>query len=387
MYNKSKLGLFIILIPAIVILTSLLAVLPITAITQCKRLYKEGIHISMQQIKNMVAKTLYSKWCILIIAFCLYKCIIKYQLVFKYMYYDMKQSYISLDFSAKESIVINNKHQKSKYTKKSCRRNNFKQHTHEQQKSLSDHFTFVAEGNKKNKKTAASLHLATVPPTTTNKPNKSDKRPHSKPKQKRGNQQKATSKIKKPLQIKTSNIKPETATYCWTKTTEDSGSEEVPVVDDIPYLSDNESLADSVQSSPCLDSRALPSDNRLNYYSPFSTGFDLDVFSSPSPIYKAEHRPSMSTEAYSTLLSEKIISPYFAPSVDRIPSYTPKKQPSLLELLDPADHVETTITPASFSYFDEMMMSTSLYRFNHHPSDKDQQILYKSWDSISNLAC
>ncbi|OBZ81393.1 hypothetical protein A0J61_10558, partial [Choanephora cucurbitarum] len=111
---------------------------------------------------------------------------------------------------------------------------------------------------------------------------------------------------------------------------------------DLPCLSDNDSiLTSSPSGSPALSSKQL---SHQKYYSPFSTGFDLSV------TLQQRHQPKS----------------------------------NLLDLLNPTDHVKTTITPTSFRYFDDMMMSTSLYKTHQEPELDPIMIKIKQdWNSIS----
>ncbi|RCH99404.1 hypothetical protein CU098_004427 [Rhizopus stolonifer] len=118
---------------------------------------------------------------------------------------------------------------------------------------------------------------------------------------------------------------------------------------DVPCLSDSDSIATSSPSgSPCLSSSHLlppfEEEIQMKYYSPFSSGFDFGAsFQQPQQPHKK----------------------------------------SLLDLLNQTDHVKTTITANSFKYFDDMMMSTSLYKTNQEPKLDPLMIKIKrDWNSI-----
>lgn len=149
---------------------------------------------------------------------------------------------------------------------------------------------------------------------------------------------------------------------------------------DAPGLSDSESTTtESTIYSPQLSTMSLPKDeNQDNYYSLFSTGFDFGV----SPIMPSiqEHKFYQPIK-YNTGLSFQ----NSTPSVANIqPSSSNKKtvyRRSLLDMLDQDQHAQTTITPTAFSYFDDMMMSTSLFKEHNHYHQQ-----FKHFDSNSSFA-
>ncbi|KAI8994864.1 hypothetical protein BDB01DRAFT_214772 [Pilobolus umbonatus] len=131
---------------------------------------------------------------------------------------------------------------------------------------------------------------------------------------------------------------------------------------ELPCLSDNDSSTESIDmpvfnhtlapstSSSTESSLSTPSPAKvINYYSPFSTGFDLEIL----PRY---HDSDL--EKRHRNLSSQL--------TQRPTSYTPHKI-SMLNLLNQPDSVKTSITSKTFSYFDDTMLSHSLYHDEEAP--------------------
>lgn len=133
---------------------------------------------------------------------------------------------------------------------------------------------------------------------------------------------------------------------------------------DVPFLSDNESMTESIESDF----------HQPKYYSPFSTGFDFGVF----PLFKPTKPQPQEPLTINSRLDEYLSSQQ-AQWTNNKQQYTQKN--SILHLLIQSDQVETTITPTCFKYFDDMMMSTSLYPTNDHVSFSS--INKRDWDSFS----
>jgi hypothetical protein len=156
------------------------------------------------------------------------------------------------------------------------------------------------------------------------------------------NKQTTKTATKKTPMMKTAKKKtPKTTTTTEKKAWSDIVSQDMQTVnssEDVPCLSDSESIAGSIES-PSLSTRGLIHEEEPTYYSPFSTGFDLGAIVEKS-------RPGR-LDKY--LLSQRWNKPSNHTS-------------SLLNLLNQTDQVETSITANSFQYFDEMMMSNSLYK-------------------------
>lgn len=129
--------------------------------------------------------------------------------------------------------------------------------------------------------------------------------------------------------------------------------------EDVPFLSDNESITESSCSSDFHPTK---------YYSPFSTGFDL------FPISKQKTLPQQPVPIHSRL------DEYLSSQQAHYKQYTQKN--SILNLLIQSDQVETIMTPTCFKYFDDMMMSTSLYPTNEDVSFSSI-INKRDWDSFS----
>ncbi|KAG2193645.1 hypothetical protein INT47_011666 [Mucor saturninus] len=140
--------------------------------------------------------------------------------------------------------------------------------------------------------------------------------------------------------------------------------------DDVPFLSDNESMTESIQSSSSSFSSS-DLQNAPKYYSPFSTGFDL------FPLSNQKTLPQQPLATNGRL--DEYLSSQQAQWTQKQQAYTQRN--SILNLLIQSDEVETTITPTCFKYFDDMMMSTSLYPTNDHASFPS--INKRDWDSFS----
>ncbi|KAG2228726.1 hypothetical protein INT48_009458 [Thamnidium elegans] len=209
-----------------------------------------------------------------------------------------------------------------------------------------------------------------------------EKKPKTKPKKTNNNKQNKANnnniKVIKPKAIIQQTTTPVLSSQPWSNVVKCSNrqeEEELIIQDDLPSLSDNESTTGSIES-PCLSYKDLSHDTSVvveeKYYSPFSTGFDFGVL----PSLRSKHDKSMDK--------------YYLPAT-RTQSYytqqqnTPHKT-SILNLLNQSDQVETTITPTSFKYFDDMMMSTSLY---HTTDDTNHLSLMNSnkrvWDAINYI--
>ncbi|KAI8355560.1 hypothetical protein BD560DRAFT_426639 [Blakeslea trispora] len=208
----------------------------------------------------------------------------------------------------------------------------------------SDEWTLV----KKSKKTPSDN---TTYPSTDNKPCKKKKKRTNKKKCSRKQDQKLKTDTHPSWSCVAANAQPKLLEQDKPELSES----------DLPCLSDNDSITtSSSSSSPFFSSRHLPAPHfeeeeiaseRTRYYSPFSTGFDFGV------TLQQKHQPMLSKSTHSK---------------------------SLLELLNQTDHVKTTITPTSFRYFDDMMMSTSLYKTYQEPELDPTMIKIKQdWDSIS----
>lgn len=158
-------------------------------------------------------------------------------------------------------------------------------------------------------------------------------------------------------------------------------------VSDMPFLvSDNDTDSQASIESPCLSTRELPSvqqqQRQKSYYSPFSTGFDFGVSSLTTPIVSRDE-----TKFYPSRLDDYLTSqtPYNnVPSVESISNYTPSNSRAydILRLLNPSnDHIKTTITPTAFKYFDDMLISNSLYKYQ-----KEDDLFLKNkreWNSFA----
>lgn len=163
-------------------------------------------------------------------------------------------------------------------------------------------------------------------------------------------------------------------------------------VSDVPFLlSDNDTDSQASIESPCLSTRELPSVQQQqqqqqqlqqSYYSPFSTGFDFGVSSLTTPTASKDE-----TKFYPSRLDDYLASqaPYNSvPSVENISNYTPSNSRAynILRLLDPSnDHIKTTITPTAFKYFDDMLISNSLYTYQ-----KEDDLFLKNkreWNSFA----
>lgn len=154
---------------------------------------------------------------------------------------------------------------------------------------------------------------------------------------------------------------------------------------DVPYLvSDNDTDSQASVESPRLPSRDLPcvQQQQPSYYSPFSTGFDFGVSSIPL-------KSKDETKFYPNRLNEYLASQTSyskIPSVENISRYTPpainSRAYNLLKLLNPSnDLIETTITPTAFKYFDEMLISNSLCKYQ-----KEDDVFLKNkreWNSFA----
>lgn len=170
--------------------------------------------------------------------------------------------------------------------------------------------------------------------------------------------------------------------------------------DDVPHLSDSESTTGSVES-PCMSHmdlfhypsaavRAERVQKENKYYSPFSsTVFDFGVLptcqSQPQPrvIGNEVTNPSSIDNRLDEYLNSQ--QSYWNGSKKYTPSNVTRHQRSILDLLQQSHHVETTITPTSFSYFDDMMMSTSLYKADQNANKYPllMSINKRDWNSIS----
>ncbi|KAI9351899.1 hypothetical protein BD770DRAFT_445649 [Pilaira anomala] len=128
--------------------------------------------------------------------------------------------------------------------------------------------------------------------------------------------------------------------------------------DDLPSLSDTESCSTTSIESPSLSYKDLPVIVQPEkYYSPFSTGFDFDGLLLRSNNHPPHPHHELKQQHYTQQQQQQ-------------------HKTSILNLLNQTDQVETTITPSCFKYFDEMMMSTSLY-----PTMKDDHHLLSSFNS------
>lgn len=152
--------------------------------------------------------------------------------------------------------------------------------------------------------------------------------------------------------------------------------------DSVPCLSDSESIAGSIES-PCLSSRGLvheEEDDKPNYYSPFSTGFDFGV---SVPIVVEKSRSYTPVRLDKSLLYQRWTHP-----VNNTSKKSSNHTTSILNLLNQADQVETSITADSFRYFDEMMMSNSLYKSYRSTTTAEQDDEWmrnrQNWNSIAS---
>lgn len=172
--------------------------------------------------------------------------------------------------------------------------------------------------------------------------------------------------------------------------------------DDVPFLSDNESSTGSIES-PCLSHKDLfhqptttstqVENGESKYYSPFfSTGIDFGVLPTTSPSSSPSQQKLteqfMGHSNIDNRLDEYLNSqqPYWNSSNKQ---YTPSQQQhknSILNLLNQSDQFETTITPTAFKYFDDMMMSTSLYKTNDNVNKFSSlmDMNKRDWNSISS---
>jgi hypothetical protein len=169
--------------------------------------------------------------------------------------------------------------------------------------------------------------------------------------------------------------------------------------DDVPFLSDNESNADSIES-PCLSHKDLLypyQDEEVmvigaeKYYLPFSSGFDFGAYHELqyNPPVQHQRIPVNQHSSINDLLDECLITQqghfYRIPKKQRYITNN-SHQGSILNLLTQSDQTETTITPSCFKHFDDMMMSTSLYHIREEECKHDKKYpLYnkREWDSIS----
>ncbi|CAO3653985.1 unnamed protein product [Mucor hiemalis] len=165
--------------------------------------------------------------------------------------------------------------------------------------------------------------------------------------------------------------------------------------DDVPHLSDSDSIAGSVES-PCMPhidlfhypitaagAGMVEKENR--YYSPFfSTAFDFGVL----PPCQTQAQPQVISNHFTVdnRLDEYLNSqqPYCNGNKQYTPTSVTRHQRSILDLLKQSQHVETTITPTSFSYFDDMMMSTSLYKSDQNVNKYPLLMSKRDWNSISH---
>jgi hypothetical protein len=138
---------------------------------------------------------------------------------------------------------------------------------------------------------------------------------------------------------------------------------------DIPFLSDNES---SGSESPCSVHNSLPPPllrDERSYYSPFSTGFDFGVCTvSLSPVHYNEEQKWSNATRHQHQWESGFLRPLY---------HTSQHKTSLLHLLNQSDKVETTITSESFRYFDDMVMSNTLYS----PPSLQKSRVPRDWDS------
>lgn len=202
-----------------------------------------------------------------------------------------------------------------------------------------------------------------------------EKKPKTKPKKINNNKQNKAKnnnnlKVIKPKQI-VQLTTPVSSRQPWSNVVKSSKQEEDELIiqDDLPSLSDNESTTGSIES-PCLSYKDLshhhtPVVVEEKYYSPFSTGFDFGVL----PSLRSKHHKSMH-KYYPTR------------------SYYTQPNTSILNLLNQSDQVETTITPTSFKYFDDMMLSTSLYNTATHDNTNHLSLMNSNkrvWDAINYI--
>ena len=209
------------------------------------------------------------------------------------------------------------------------------------------------------------------------------KSPNNKPKAKR-NHKKAAKKSGSSPVIKNNNHQnkasgtPVSPNLAWSNIVKARDNEpEVLHQDDVPFLSDNDSVTGSVES-PCLSHRDLftsTTTDEAKLYSPFfSTAFDFGVLPPSQPPQKSNVQPisniNSRLDAYLNSQQQE--------------SYTPSHKQSLLYLLNAPEQVETTITPACFKYFDDMMMSNSLYKTHEHNKTFSLMNEKRDWESISH---
>ncbi|GAA5805296.1 hypothetical protein HPULCUR_010811 [Helicostylum pulchrum] len=205
-----------------------------------------------------------------------------------------------------------------------------------------------------------------------------EKKPKTKPKNTNNNKQNKVKnnnnnnlKVVKPKQILQQTTPVSSGQPSWSnvvKSSKREEDEELIIQDDLPSLSDNESTTGSIES-PCLSYKDLthhaPVVVEEKYYSPFSTGFDFGVL----PSLRSKHHKSMDN--------------YYPTR----PYYT-QPPTSILNLLNQSDQVETTITPTSFKYFDDMMLSTSLYNTTTHDNTNHLSLMNSNkrvWDAINYI--
>ncbi|CEP12369.1 hypothetical protein [Parasitella parasitica] len=146
------------------------------------------------------------------------------------------------------------------------------------------------------------------------------------------------------------------------------GGENVPCL-----VGDN----DSDSRASRLAITALPLHQKTSYYSPFSTGFD---FSIPT----LTMLPHNGGENYPSRLDEHLKCNDIS-SIDEISTFYPSsniRASEILKLLSPSnDQVKTIITPTAFKYFDEMLISNSLYK-----NRKEDDLFLKNkkeWDNFA----
>lgn len=175
--------------------------------------------------------------------------------------------------------------------------------------------------------------------------------------------------------------------------------------DDVPHLSDSDSITGSVES-PCMSHMDLyhfpPAavgagriEKENKYYSPFSsTAFDFGVLPpcqsqpQPQPQRQVIGGEIKNLSSINNRLDEYLNSQqsYWNGNKQYTPASVTRHQRSILDLLQQSHHVETTITPTSFSYFDDMMMSTSLYKADQNANKYPllMSINKRDWNSISH---
>ncbi|KAK4517780.1 glutamate--ammonia ligase [Mucor velutinosus] len=429
MSNNNNLGLYLIASPVVLVVSCLVMVLPVNAIMQWKHMLHDEVDFSIN-MSNMASymQMIPSSWLFIIASLCTYKAAIKYQLTFKKLYYNIHQAYSGLEFNftgatnnkmpgsfaslaqpatAATAITTtitsttSTRKQHHKKTSRSCHHQKPRKRTLEAkpvsttvpqitrtkikaldrtpEASACESEWVVYESKKAKRSSLPTLSKTATLPASPKQRRYSLEAPLS-----AANDSCATDTCDQD-QINATNLEKrkrlQIKSLLPLRRPLDCHEEEDTC--DIPHLSDNDTDSQASVESPRLRSRDLPCvQQQPSYYSPFSTGFDFGV---PSILLESKDE----TKFYPGRLNEYLApqAPHSRiPSVENISSYTPpainSKAYNLLKLLNPSnDQIETTITPAAFKYFDEMLISNSLCKYQ-----KEDEVFLKNkrqWNSFA----